>query len=138
MRSFVQEFQLLIRQDLPIYLIVAGLYDDIENLENEDHLTFFLRAEKYEMKPLNHTIIRSDYIKTLNVDFDVAEQMASLTRGYAFAYQVLGKYMWDSGEKKITDTVLARLDEALSEKVYQKIWNNRREQKPFFKASTGS
>ena len=39
---------MLIRQDLPIYLIVAGLYDDIENLENAKHLTFFLRAEKYE------------------------------------------------------------------------------------------
>ena len=45
-RDYVQEFQLLIRQDLPIYLIVAGLYDDIENLENAKHLTFFLRAEK--------------------------------------------------------------------------------------------
>ena len=29
MRNFVQEFQLLIRQDMPIYLIVAGLYNDI-------------------------------------------------------------------------------------------------------------
>lgn len=50
MRSFVQNFQLLIRQELPIYLIVAGLYDDIEMLENAEQLTFFLRAEKYEMK----------------------------------------------------------------------------------------
>ncbi len=123
MRDFVQEFQLLIRQDLPIYLIVAGLYDDIESLENADHLTFFLRAEKYEMKPLNHTIIRSDYMKTLNVSEETADSLAAITKGYAFAYQALGKYMWDSGEKEITDEVLARLDEALSEKVYQKIWS---------------
>ena len=123
MRSFVQEFQLLIRNDLPIYLIVAGLYDDIESLENEDHLTFFLRAEKFEMKPLNLTIIRADYMKTLGVDLEVAEKLAYLTKGYAFAYQVLGKYMWDSGEKDLNDIVLARFDEALSEKVYQKIWS---------------
>ena len=123
MRSFVQEFQLLIRQDLPIYLIVAGLYDDIESLENADHLTFFLRAEKYEMKPLNYTLIRSDYMKTLGVNMTVAEQMAALTGGYAFAYQVLGKYMWDCGCKEITEEVLALFDEALSEKVYQKIWS---------------
>ena len=122
-RDFVQEFQLLIRQDLPIYLIVAGLYDDIENLENADHLTFFLRAEKYEMKPLNHTIIRSDYMKTLGVSREIADNMASITKGYAFAYQALGKYMWESGEKEITEEVLAKLDEALSEKVYLKIWS---------------
>ncbi len=121
-RSFVQEFQLLIRQDLPIYLVVAGLYDDIESLENADHLTFFLRAEKYEMKPLNHTLIRLDYQKTLGVSPEIADQMAAITKGYAFAYQALGKYMWESGEGQMTDEVMARLDEALSEKVYQKIW----------------
>ncbi len=123
MRSFIQEFQILIRQDLPVFLIIAGLYDDVENLENADHLTFFLRAEKYEMKPLNHTIMRSDYVKTLGVSTDTAEQMASITKGYAFAYQALGKYMWDFREKNITEEVLAKLDEALSEKVYQKIWS---------------
>ncbi len=122
-RSFVQEFQLLIRQDLPIYLIVAGLYDDIESLENADHLTFFLRAEKYEMKPLNHTLIRLDYQKTLGVSSETADQMAAITKGYAFAYQALGKYMWESGKVEITEEVTARLDEALSEKVYQKIWS---------------
>ena len=107
----------------PIYLIVAGLYDDIESLENADHLTFFLRAEKYEMKPLNHTLIRSDYVKTLGVSTEVGDKLAAITKGYAFAYQALGKYMWESGEKDITEEVLARLDEALSEKVYQKIWS---------------
>ena len=123
MRRFIQEFQLLIRQDLPIFLVVAGLYDDIDDLENADHLTFFLRAERYEMTPLNYTIIRLDYKNTLNVDQEVAEKMASLTKGYAFAYQALGKYMWESGSKVITEEVLARLDEALSEKVYHKIWS---------------
>ena len=122
-RDFVLEFQLLIREDLPIYLVVAGLYNDIESLENADHLTFFLRAEKYEMKPLNHTLIRTDYINTLGVSMEVADQMAALTKGYAFAYQVLGKYMWDLKEKEITEDVLIRFDEALSEKVYRKIWS---------------
>lgn len=123
MRDFVQEFQLLIRQDLPIYLIIAGLYNDIENLENADHLTFLLRAEKYEMKPLNYTIIRSDYEKTLGVSREVAENMAAMTGGYAFAYQALGKYMWESGSKEITAEVVDRFDEALTEKVYEKIWS---------------
>jgi len=120
--DFVQEFQILIRQEMPIYLVVAGLYEDIESIENSEGLTFFLRAEKYEMKPLNYTLIRNDYEKTLGVTREVAEDLAIRTKGYPFAYQAIGKYMWDSGQHELSDDVLARVDEALSEKVYKKIW----------------
>lgn len=123
MIDFIQEFQLLIREDLPIFLIAAGLYEDIESIENTEGLTFFLRASKYEMTPLNYTYIRNDYQKTLQVPFEIAEQMAFMTKGYAFAYQALGKYMWEEETKKITDDVMMKLDEALAEKVYRKIWS---------------
>lgn len=121
--DFIQEFQILIREDLPLYVVVAGLYEDIEALENTDGLTFFLRASKYEMQPLNLTIIRSDYMRTLGVTEDVATEMAVLTKGYAFAYQALGKYMWDSESKELTEKVLAQFDDALADKVYKKIWS---------------
>lgn len=130
--DFIQEFQILIREELPIFLIVAGLYEDIECIENSDGLTFFLRAEKYEMTPLNITIIREDYRKTLGLDQDTAERLAVMTKGYAFAYQAFGKYMWESGEKIISDIVLARVDEALSQKVYDKIWSELRPQDKWF------
>ncbi len=38
---FIQEFQILIRKNLPIFLLTARLYDDIESIENTDGLTFF-------------------------------------------------------------------------------------------------
>lgn len=123
MIDFIQEYQLLIRDNLPVYLIAAGLYEDVESLENADGLTFFLRAEKYEMTPLNLTIIRCDYEKTLGVARDVAEQMATLTKGYPFAYQALGKYMWASKDRQLDEIVLAQFDEALAEKVYNRIWS---------------
>jgi len=121
--DFIQEFQILIREEMPIYIVVAGLYEDIESIENTDGLTFFLRATKYEMTPLNYTSMRCDYEKTLGVSREVAEEMATITKGYPFAYQALGKYMWDEKAKEVTDIVLAYLDEALAEKVYNKIWS---------------
>ena len=124
--DFVQEFQLLIREDLPIYLIVAGLYEDIEDIENTDGLTFFLRAAKYEMKPLNLNIIRESYRETLNLSVETADKLAKMTKGYAFAYQAFGSYMWESGSKEITDLILAKVDDALSQKVYSKIWSELR------------
>lgn len=122
MIDFIQEFQILIRENLPVYILVAGLYEDIESLENTDGLTFFLRATKYEMQPLNFTSVRNDYEKTLGVSREVAEKMAILVKGYPFAYQALGKYMWDEGKGEISEEVLNKLDEALAEKVYDKIW----------------
>jgi hypothetical protein len=130
--DFIQEFQILIRNELPIYLIAAGLYDDIESIENADGLTFFLRASKYEMKPLNLTIIEDDYEKTLGVSEDVASTLAEMTRGYAFGYQAFGKYMWESGGKEISKTVLAQVDEALAEKVYDKIWSELRDKEKWY------
>ncbi|WP_026658797.1 ATP-binding protein [Butyrivibrio sp. AC2005] len=121
--DFIQEFQILIRKDLPIYLIVAGLYEDVESIENTDGLTFFLRATKCDMTPLNIGIIREDYKKTLGLSEEVAYDLAVMTKGYAFAYQAFGKYMWESKEKKITGMVLAQVDEALAQKVYDKIWS---------------
>ena len=121
--DFVQEFQILVRKELPAYLIVAGLYEDIEALENTDGLTFFLRAAQYEMPPLNIGVIKADYEKTLGLSGETAYELAVMTKGYAFAYQAFGKYMWDAGAKSITEEVLAQVDEALAQKVYDKIWS---------------
>lgn len=121
--ELIQEFQIWIRSELPVFLVVAGLYEDIEAIENSDGITFFLRAAKYEMTPLNIAYIRDNYVKNLSIDTGEAERLALMTKGYAFAYQVLGKYMWDAKAKKLSDAVLAQFDETLSEKVYQKIWS---------------
>ncbi|MBR6381978.1 MAG: ATP-binding protein [Lachnospiraceae bacterium] len=122
MLTFIQSLQILIREDLPIFLVAAGLYEDIESLEDSEGLTFLTRAEKYEMKPLNLTLISKNYQNVLGVSRETAEAMAALTKGYAFAYQALGKYMWEKKEKEITEEVLALFDEVLADKVYDKIW----------------
>ena len=132
MVDFLQEFQILIRKEYPIYFLVAGLYEDIEEIENTKGLTFFLRATKYEMSPLSIEIIKADYKRTLGVEDKTALSLAQMTKGYAFAYQAFGKYMWDSGEKEITEMVLAQVDDALAQKVYNKIWNELRPKDKWF------
>lgn len=130
--DFIQEFQILIRQELPLFLMVAGLYEDIETIENTDGLTFFLRASKYEMKPLNLDIIKENYKMVLGLSDDDARKLANMTMGYAFAYQAFGKYMWESKKKEISSLVLAEVDSALSEKVYDKIWSELRNKEKWY------
>lgn len=122
MREFASSFQVLIREELPIYLIMAGLFDNIRSLEDEKNLTFLYRTTKYEMEPLNLTLIAERYGSIFEVDRDTAMEMAVLTKGYPFAYQALGKYLWEEEGHRVSNAVLAKYDEALSHYVYQKIW----------------
>ncbi|MCQ2522175.1 MAG: ATP-binding protein [Lachnospiraceae bacterium] len=123
MKQLVSTFQIMIRQELPIYLLMAGLYENVHNLENEETLTFLYRAPKYEMEPLNITLVKMNYKKIFNISDDDAMELALATKGYPFAYQVLGKYVWESDEKKLTEEVIAQYDMALAKYVYDKIWS---------------
>ena len=127
MREFSSSFQIMLREDLPIYLIMAGLYENIHSLENVENLTFLYRTPKYEMSPLNLTLIAARYMKIFEIDQETAMDMARLTKGYPFAYQALGKYLWEEPEHKLNDEVLARYDEALRQYVYEKIWSEMSE-----------
>lgn len=75
------------------------------------------------MTPLNIRIIKEDYKKTLGLSDDTAYELAVMTKGYAFAFQAFGKYMWDSESKELTEKVKLQVDEALAQKVYDKIWS---------------
>ena len=50
MRIFASSFQIFIRHDLPLFLLMTGLYENINKLQNEDSLTFLYRAPKIEKK----------------------------------------------------------------------------------------
>lgn len=129
---FIKFFQRMVRNELPIYLIAAGLHGKIEELENTEGLTFFLRAEKRKMEPLNYTLIREDYKKKLGLKPEIAEQLATMTKGYAFAYQALGKYMWELEADEITDEVLLKMDAALADGAYRIIWRELTETERFY------
>lgn len=123
MKEFASSFQIMLRADLPIFLIMAGLHENIRNLEDESNLTFLYRAPKYEMEPLNLTLIADRYMKILNVSQDSATEMAIMTKGYPFAYQALGKYLFEDEKHEMNSDVLAKVDDALSHYIYTKIWS---------------
>ncbi len=122
MREFASSLQIMIRENMPIFLIMAGLYENVREIKDDKELTFLYRATQYDMEPLNLTLIAATYKKVLDISQEQAYEMAVITKGYPFAYQALGKYTWEEENHKITELVLARFDEALSHYVYEKIW----------------
>ena len=45
-KVFASNFQIYITQNYPVYLVMAGLFDNISNLQNEKSLTFFISCSK--------------------------------------------------------------------------------------------
>ena len=122
MREFASSLQIMIREELPIFLIMAGLYENVREIKDDKELTFLYRATQYDMEPLNLTLIANTYGNVFDISKEQAYEMAVLTKGYPFAYQALGKYVWEEENHEITEVVLAKFDEALSHYVYEKIW----------------
>lgn len=132
MREFASSFQIMIREDFPIFLLMAGLYENISDLKNEKNLTFLYRTPQYEMEPLNLTLIADRYAKLFGIDREKAMDMAIVTKGYPFAYQAMGKYVWDEENHEVTEEVLVKFDEALSHYVYKKMWSELSEKDKWF------
>ena len=117
MKVFAGSFQIFVRQDLTVFLLATGLYENIDELQNEKNLTFLYRAPKIQLKPA----IINKYKNIFGTDRDTAEKMAELTKGYPFAFQVLGYLTWNhSGHYEV---VIDEYEQYLSEFVYDKIWS---------------
>lgn len=123
MKVFVSAFQIFIRREYPLFLLMTGLYENIHNLQNDKSLTFLYRAPKMILEPLNYTAVRKQYMDIFQLDIEAAGEMARLTKGYPFAFQVLGYLYWEYRDKKTLEDILPEYDQYLEEYVYSKIWS---------------
>ncbi|MDO4487753.1 MAG: ATP-binding protein [Eubacteriales bacterium] len=114
------------RKGYDIYVLMTGLPENIREIKNNKSLTFLYRAKDNELKPLNKAGIVNDYSATFGITADIANEMAELTKGYAFAFQALGYLYWKAlseNEKALPKDILGEFDYYLSEFSYEKIWS---------------
>lgn len=102
---------------------MTGLYENLYELQNNKSLTFLYRAPKIILEPLNYTAVRKHYQDIFGIDVETANVMTSLTKGYPFAFQVLGYLYWENRETKTLEEILPEYDQYLEEYVYSKIWS---------------
>ena len=119
-KVFAGLFQVFIRKELPVYLVMTGLYDNINSLQNEKTLTFLYRAPKIELCPLSLSDISENYMKVFSLERAAATEMAKLTNGYPFAFQVLGYLTYDA--EGDFDSVKSEYIRYLGGYVYDKLW----------------
>ena len=122
-RIFAGDFQILMRQNYPIFLLMTGLYENIYDLQNEKTLTFLYRAPKIVLGPLNINAVANQYRNVFNISEQEALDMAKLTKGYPFAFQVLGYLRFKYDGEKTIEEIMPEYDQYLEEYVYEKLWS---------------
>ena len=135
--TFASNFQIYITQNYPVYLVMAGLFDNISNLQNEKSLTFLYRAPKIFLEPLSIPAITTSYRSVFDISPSEAVEMAKLTKGYPFAFQILGYLKWETNDD--LEKLLPKFDEELIIYAYEKIWSELSEldRKIVYVISTG-
>lgn len=122
LRTFVSQFQIFLRQDYPVFLIMTGLYENIYGIQNDPILTFLLRSPKLTLEPLSIRQIVQEYRNSFGIDTEQARELAYITDGYAFAFQALGMLMWEYKDSLSMEEIKMKLDDLLDDYVYKKIW----------------
>lgn len=121
MKIFASAFQIFVRNEYPVFLLMTGLFENIDALQNEKNLTFLYRAPKIKLQPLDKGAVKQKYQDIFSISDSDALAMADLTKGYPFAFQVLGYLTWQKeGNYK---AVISMYRQYLSEYVYDKIWS---------------
>lgn len=120
-RAFASAYQIFIREGLPVFLLMTGLYHQIERLRNAEGMTFLERAPRTVLAPLSFIPMVRKYMETLKISEEKATRLAKATKGYAFAFQTVGYFCWEYPENE--NEAMSRARDYLSEFAYQKIWS---------------
>ena len=119
-----RQFQIFLRQDHPVFLMMTGLYENIYAVQNDPALTFLLRTPKIALEPLSLFQITKQYKEIFATDDETAKKLARTTKGYAFAFQALGMLYFEYRDTMSFADILSKFDEMLDDFVYKKIWSS--------------
>lgn len=122
MIRFTSEYGKWLRANYPVYLVCTGLYENITEVSNVKNLTFFRRATTVKTGPLNQVRMTEMYKKYLELSTDKANEMAGITKGYAYAFQKLGSLAFKNLGREEPADPLPDLRAELFAYSYEKIW----------------
>ena len=123
-------YQIMVLKEYPINIMMTGLPKNVSELQNNDVLTFLLRSGRIPLGPLDAFDIQFRYQKAFErANKKISEanlmRMTKLTKGYAYAFQDLGYYVWKHATDHITesdiDDILPLFKNDLYKNAYTKI-----------------
>lgn len=122
LKYFANFYQSLIGYGFPVFLLMTGLLENVDSLISGEATSFLARSPKIVLEPLDLLSISKSYQKALGCSSSEAGELAKLSQGYAFAYQVIGKICFEQKRAKIDSELLSKIDNYLAENGYNVIW----------------
>ena len=128
MREFAHAFQNMLRdaRKLPVHIIMTGLlsnYKEVTGRPEFKDCTFLTRAFQVSVEPLDISQIAVSYLNVFDIDEKEAIKLAKMTKGYAFAYQVLGWLYFEKVNKGRVKNLEFEYTSELIQYSYAKIWD---------------
>ncbi|WP_044936447.1 hypothetical protein [Pseudobutyrivibrio sp. LB2011] len=114
---------IMMKPDVNVRFICTGLSKNIEDFVNVPHLSFFVRNEAVKMKPLDYHSIARKYRQLLVVPQEDAINLAKFTKGYAYAYQVLGEICFKLKKSIIDEEIKHEFDDIIGSQ-YDLLWDS--------------
>ena len=106
----------------PLYLICSGVYHNFHELGESKNLTFFKRASEVNTEPLSLSAMTVKYEDYLEIPEEKAIELARLTKGFAYAYQVVGSSFFENRDRD-SEYALKHAKSELFSQCYEKIWS---------------
>lgn len=128
LKKFASIYQIMVRKDFHIALLMTGLPKNISELQNDKTLTFLLRSERIELPPLNEITVQFSYKEAFaaagkKIEAPVLRRLTSLTKGYSYAFQLLGYLIWNKKTDEITDEVIDSCMDKYKELLYRNAYS---------------
>lgn len=95
-------YQLLIREGLPVALVMAGLSVQVNRLIDDKRVSFLRRARMHVLERISDSEIRRAFRKTVEgggkkIQDDALEDAVSASGGYPYMMQLVGYSVWEEG-----------------------------------------
>lgn len=105
MRSLATAIQHLIREQRNIAFIFAGLPSMVEDVINDNVLTFLRRAERKHLGDVPLGEVRTAFEETITgngrtADGATLDMLAKATHGYPFMIQLVGYWVWRAADER--------------------------------------
>lgn len=135
LKNFASYYQLLNREDYPVALMMTGLPENISELQNEDVMTFLLGGKRIALSSLNLAQIEYSYQNVFTqagykVIPETLSKMAVMTKGYSYAFQLLGYLVWNKAkygqiiDQRLLDEIMPEYLLELDQNAYTKIFDS--------------
>jgi hypothetical protein len=130
MGEFASTYQLIIREEYDVALLMAGLPQYVDSILNDKALTFLWRSNQIRLSLIDPYFMKLAYEEEFAkrnrpMDEDALDYAYLSAAGYPYLYQLIGYYLWeqDFKDNKITLQEVERAVELSKASLFQNVYS---------------